>query len=366
MRLHILALVAISFAASGSTAFATVELRSRMAELARDILAVTKQQPVRIGLFTGTGLPNSNSGPGIEQLLKESLESLSKGSLKDDAQIEVKGDYLLVPSKKNPGLKVVRVKPRIVMLDSGDELDSKSIDIELDGNNTIAEILQVTASLDPHGTKESRNKEIEKAAKSPSVHIHGPMQTLVSSRPGSPYSVELLVKPLKDHATTMAQPRKADDEKGLAFVKIDQNELYEIKIYNSSKEEVAVAVSIDDLDVFHFTEDRTDGRPNYTNYIVPRESETVIQGWHKSIHGNENVLSFLVTGYGQGAASKAGVTARGKVGVIHVQFAACSPLAPGAKSANETGFGPPIKVEQKVVTYDIKPPHDFVSIRYSR
>ena len=149
-------------------------------------------------------------------------------------------------------------------------------------------------------------------------------------------------------------------------MKIDQNELYEIMIYNSSKEEVAVAVSIDDLDVFHFTEDRTDGHPNYTNHIVPRESETVIQGWHKSIHGNENVLSFLVTGYGQGAASKAGVTARGKVGVIHVQFAACSPLAPGAKSANETGFGPPIKVEQKVVTYDIKPPHDFVSIRYSR
>lgn len=348
-----------------STAFATPELRQQMEVLAKDVLANTKQQAVTIGQFSGTGLPNSNSGPGIEQVLKEALEAQQRGAVRDDAKFEVKGDYLLVPSKTNPALKAVRVKARILELETGEELKESRIDVELGGNNTIAEVLQVTAALDPHGAKVDRNQEIERAAKSPSVHIHGPQKSLVSSTASSPCSVELLVK---SSPSGTPQPRAAHDEKGLAFVGIQKDELYELRIHNRSSKEVAVAVSIDGLDVFHFTKDRTDGKPNYSHQIIGPQSTDIIHGWHNSIHGNENVLSFLVTGYGQGAVTKAGITARGKVGIIHVQFSECEPLPPGGKSrsGNETGFGPPKKVEQKVVSYEIHPPHDFVSVRYTR
>ncbi len=61
--------------ALSSTAFATPELRQQMEVLAKDVLANTKQQAVTIGQFSRTGLPNSNSGPGIEQVLKAALES---------------------------------------------------------------------------------------------------------------------------------------------------------------------------------------------------------------------------------------------------------------------------------------------------
>ena len=44
------------------------------------------------------------------------------------------------------------------------------------------------------------------------------------------------------------------------------------------------------------------------------------------------------------------------------------PLPPGVKSrsGNETGFGPPREVKQQAVRYEIEPPHDFVSVRYTR
>lgn len=70
----------------------------------------------------------------------------------------------------------------------------------------------------------------------------------------------------------------------------------------------------------------------------------------------------------QGAVSQSGLASRGDVGVIHVQFSRCGQLAPGERAVpgNETGFGPPREVKQEVVSYQIEPPHDLVSIRYVR
>jgi hypothetical protein len=174
-----------------------------------------------------------------------------------------------------------------------------------------------------------------------------------------------------------------DSVDGEPFVDVGLKDLYEVKVYNDSPREVAVALSIDGLDMFHFSSDRdASGRPKFSHFIVfpkgyrdpsdavgPEYDGTLtIVGWHKSVAGTENFLSFLVTEHGQGAVSQAGVKARGKVGVIHVQFSNCRPLAAGEKSAggNETGFGPPRTVKQKPVRYEIEPPHEFVTVRYTR
>lgn len=357
-----LALLAALLAAAPASA--SQELRDKIAGLAREILANTKQQPVTVGQFSPTGLPDSNSGPGVEQLLTAALGQLAKA----DARFEVKGDYALVKSKADPALREAKVTARLFDKDTGDELVHLRLDVRLNNTATIAEVLQVTAALSPAGSREERVREVERAAKEPAVFVHGPDNTLVSAKEGSPFTVAVLAKRNGDGGP--AKPRPAKAEKGLAVVAVERDEVYEVKVANNSDHEVAVGLTIDGIDQFHFTEERNDkGAPRFTHWIMPAKTELPIVGWHKTADPTrtDNVLSFLVTGYGEGAVSKAGA-ARGKVGVLHVSFAQCRPLAPGgrSKSGNETGFGAPREVKQKVVSYEIDPPHEFVAVRYTR
>lgn len=349
---------------------ANPELRDKMSALAQDILKVTKQQAVTVGQFTPIGLPDVNSGPGLERLLAAALGTLAR----DDARFEVKGDYALVSSQVRALLKEVRITVRVIDKETAEELKESRVIVALEGNNSIAQLLQITGSLPPEGSKEERNKKIEEQARKPTVFLHGPNQTLVSGSDQSPYAVEVLVKPLKDHASQQAVPRPAVEHKGQALVKIGREELYEVKIFNYAPREVAVALSVDGIDQFHFSKERnSQGQSRYTHMILGKGSkekpaELVIVGWHNTIdpHSKENFLSFLVTEYGKGAIEKAGIPTRGRVGVIHVQFSECRPLPDGAKprGGNETGFGPPREVKQKEVRYEIEPPHDFISVRY--
>jgi len=99
--------------------------------------------------------------------------------------------------------------------------------------------------------------------------------------------------------------------------------------------------------------------------ILAPKSEQTIVGWHRTIDPKrkDNFLSFLVTEYGQGAASKFPAKTQGKVGTITVSFANSFPFG---RSGSETGFGPPREVKQTAVKRSFDPPHDFVTIRYNR
>lgn len=370
MRFHLCLCLMLSLACvSPQAASASQELRDKLANIADSILKNTKQQAVTVGQFSPTGLPDTNNGPGIEQLLTKALEAKASGIVKADALFEVKGDYSLVNSKVNSQLKVVKIITRLISKETGEELKELRVDAELTQNRTIAEVLQVTASLDPNGTQAERNKALEVKAKQPSVHLHGTNNTLISSTADSKYAVEMLVKPLEDNDKVAAGGRKADNEKGLAFVPIDEKELYEVKVYNNSDKPAAVSLTIDGLDVFHFSKDRNDkGDPKFTHFILQAGDSFAIPGWHNSLEGTENYLSFQVMEYGKGAVTKAGISSRGKVGVIHCQFANCSPIPDGGKpkTGSETGFGPPRELQQKAVAYEVDSPHDFVTVRYTR
>ena len=380
MKRVFVAIVMLGIAASSATeARATEELRNELHRLAEQVLKLTKNQPVTVGVFSPTGLPASNSGPGIEGILSQELEVIRPGCVTKDAAYEVKGDYAFAKSRdpKSEGLKIIQIKTRLIDKEFNEDILQAPLEAVFTGNNTIAQIVQPTVSLPPDGAKKERNEKIDAALREPSVFVDG---TVVRSTPESPYAVEILVKPLGSDEP--AQPREITDADGEAFVDLKREELYEVRVHNATAQEVAVALTIDGLDMFHFSQDRRDdGRPRYTHTIVyPRgymaadnpkavyDGTATIVGWHHALEGTENYLSFLVTEYGKGAISQTGMQARGNVGVIHVQFAHCRPLPEGVKprSGNETGFGPPRTVKQKAVRFEIDPPHDFVSIRYSR
>lgn len=347
---------------------------------AEEVLKVTENQPVSVGQITPTGLPEANGGPAIGELLKRQLELLQPGVVRRGAPFEIKGDYNLAPHPVQAEAKLAQKVPRLVFrivdTSSGEE-KCRLTRFVLD-NTSIARVLGISGPLpldpvkshDQQAERRERNVQIQQLARNPQTFLHGPGQTLISSTKDSPYAIEILARPLKGRETLAAMPRQAHLERGLAYVQIERGELYEIRIHNDSTQEVAARLFVDGLDVFHFSDDRDPktGQPRFAFFIVPPRSTETIVGWHKSVAGKE-FLSFLVTAYGQGAASQAGLAAEGPIGVIEAQFSHCYPLPRGTRRrspGNETGFGPPRRVDQEPVFREIDPPIDTVSVRYTR
>jgi hypothetical protein len=339
-------------------------VRGEINKLAQKIVKLLEEQnqtAVAVGAFVGPAQFETNAGPGFQGLLCEELEKVKPGVVQKAADLSVRGRYARIDNEKVAGEIAVKVTAEV--FDRKDESILK-VSLEITDTKDIARILGVTASLPPEGSKTERHKELDRRLKNPEVFIHGDKKTLVSSGKDSPYSVELLVKP-KD-GKDPARPREAKAVDGQAFVDIKNGELYEVRVRNNSEQEVGVSLAVDGIDVFTFSEDRNDkGEPRFTHFILAPKSETTVVGWHRTIDPKrkDNYLSFLVTDYGQGAASKFPAKSQGKVGTITVSFANSFPFG---RSGSETGFGPPREVKQTAVKRSFDPPHDFVTIRYNR
>lgn len=149
-------------------------------------------------------------------------------------------------------------------------------------------------------------------------------------------------------------PREARVEDGLAYVDLSLDEEYAVRIHNQSGFESAVALRVDGLSVFHFSEMRTkdaarQGEPQYRWYILkPGTNSFDIKGWHVN---NAKSKAFKVGLREDSLAAKAGVTA--EIGVIHAQFfsswepnarlASIPPNEPARKDRGKeaAGSGPP-------------------------
>ena len=353
---------------------------------AEEILKVVKDQAVSVGQITPTGLPDANGGPAIVELLKQELERLRPGSVRRAGAFEIKGDFNLAPhpdrSEAGLGQKVVRLLFRIVDTATGEE-NNLRLTRFLRDNTTIARVLGVSGPLPLDPKKDQRDA----AARPEQGHPGQPPEPQDIHRPEEPLAdLEHQRQPLSGRDPGRTAWRRqgpshrapgGPDRGGSGVRDVKRGEVYEVRIYNRSREEVAVRLFIDSLDMFHFSDDRDPKdptRPKFAYLILPpgtNESPSVqeIAGWHKSIKGKENFLAFLVTEYGKGAASSQGIPASGPIGVIQVQFSRCHPDLPGAKkrsAGNETGKGPPREVGQTEVAREVEPPIDVVSVRYTR
>jgi hypothetical protein len=232
-----------------------------------------------------------------------------------------------------------------------------------------------------------QNTEIQNNVKNLAVFRDG---TRISSRKGQPFAIEILGQPLAEFGKKPPRPVAVGEKDGLATASIQRDQIYEIRIFNHSGREVAVAVSIDGIDLFHFSRDRVVGdkdkerivhlkedealvgRPRFSHFILTdgagkAQQELTIPGWHYSQEGDDNFRSFLVTAYGKGAHSKAGIAARAGLGTIQVRFLECYPLAENTrpKDGDETGFGPSRKVQTRVVKYGVGAELDSIAVRYT-
>jgi hypothetical protein len=366
------------------------EVVGQLAESVRKVAGKLDQPAVRIGFFSPFGLDDSHAGGAFMAELATTL----KDFVNPAAALELRGEYGFIENPESTGLKVIVVRAKLIRISTGrEEKEFPEFEGYIRSVTDLARIAGGNVAFKPDDKyegappSEGRNKDLQKTlppapGKAPEVkaHIHGPGDTLVSATSDSPYSVEIRTLALAEFGKGTAVARKVELVNGLPFVPIEKGELYEVRVVNSSNHEIAVSLALDGIDQFSFTDDRTNGKPNYSHWIVApckgdKPAELLIRGWHKTAkplteddkrQGKGNVLKFLVTKHGEGAASKFPTQSQGKVGTITVGIALSFPPGSGNKGASETGFGPPEEVKHEVVKRDISAPHEFVTVRYSR
>ena len=334
---------------------------------------------VRPGTF-GNLNANGNYGPGIRQELFDALERhnqeladdrKSHVMVADNAEVIVDGTISIEDDPDDLGTRE-RDRYLIVKVSLDVRKGAESIygfTFYLNRSRDIVQADGLNFSSDADDTREL-HKQIRRTKgkvvdAKPTWTVSG---AKIKSRSRSPYSVEIVTKSAIAGGDYEVRPPTSSGD-AFPMVPVTIGETYGVRIHNTSNEEIAVALKIDGLDQFTFSTDRhtKTGRPRFSNWIVRANSSFTIKGWHlTSEKGEKNIAPFLVTKYGEGASQFAAVD-REKNGVLTVAISRSHDMSSGSSRSNsETGFGPPIRQDQKVLKRKIDPPHEFLSIRYAR
>jgi hypothetical protein len=334
------------------------------------------QTQLQIGPFVPVGDSQANGGPGIRLELLEALQRARKGVINKDSKLAVQGKFAIVDDpddKKTVGKRLIVEKLTLEVIGIRPLDFEKTITIYIRRLRDIAILEGVTLSLDQNNPNvRSQNAQLREVVDNRKKHLPQIEGSKVRSGKGSPYALEFLVM---NGPSDTPRPLEARlDDEGFPNVSISKQQLYELNFYNDSKSEVGISIKIDGIDVFAFADpaerDTGTGKPRYSHFIIPAREKTTIQGWFQHVDRarDDNVRRFLVTEYGQGAASKFPTNAQGTVGVVTVEVSNAVKEDPAVqrRGGAETGFGPPAKVNFKPVQRSIDPPHDFISVRYLR
>lgn len=351
---------------------ANTEMRAAMTEMAAAVKqALDGEQVDALAVqFNGPANFPTSAGPGLTQMLTEELQK--KGlTVKARARYGLKGEYRLteVPSE-NPddarlGTKVLAMNIRAnIENEFGKSAFDFSFDRKIRGEATVTGLMGAPVSLPPGGTEKERDKELREQIVEPKSAIKG---SVVRTKPDSPYAIEVIAG---------GEPCPAENKDGLAFITLQRDQLYSVKLYNDTDLEAAVQLSIDGLSMFAFSKMKhTTGpkkdQPLYTVVVIPPRKATLIHGWHVD---NESSDRFVITEYAKSAAATINHTTN--IGTITASFQACWPVGsnppadePGKQRGNPgdaTGFGPPIDVTYKEVQRTFGVIRDSVSVRYSK
>ena len=96
---------------------------------------------------------------------------------------------------------------------------------------------------------------------------------------------------------------------------IEKNEVYGVRLVNESSYDAAVALSIDGVDSFQFSEIQ----PQPRFWVVPAKTKVEILGWHVT---REKSLEFKVVDFPDTAAAKVKLKPSAEIGLITACFSA--------------------------------------------
>jgi hypothetical protein len=370
----LLAGLATTSAKAGPVAAKSEGLQTVLGEFARKValaLRNERKSAVVLGDFTGPARGGTSAGPGIQKLLIDALQREGV-NVRRDADATLKGEYVDV---RDGGGVVLRLR---AVLRDGKDAKLAEMQKDVSAEEDIVKALSLTGAIKKESA--SRNKQILRLLDRPTVYVTG---TRIQARRGSPYAIEVLArKDLKGKP----QARKPWVENKQAFVNIERGELYEVRIRNSSKNDVGVSLTIDGIDVFAFSEARKANGEPYKYFVVKAGKRLSVTGWFKT---PTEADAFEITSFAKSAVAKL-MADTAKVGTITACFHPVllakekprrvakkkSPPSDGIRRAAPeagvretgpaTGFGARVPSDLAVLDLKFGALREVVSVRYSK
>lgn len=332
----------------------TLELRA----MAKDFASIVEKKDggaVAIGEFSGSTDVKGSVGPRIQLALATELKALKIVVDPENYRFEIKGDYQPLVDKESGALGV-KLVGRLIDRSTADVLAEKPSGRFVFGPQVVPGMLGLNTHVRPGASEREMSEEFERARKDPRADVQG---TKVRTQAGSPYAIEMLVKSGAGYVARAIET----DAKGRPLVPIHKNEVYGVRLINTSSHEAAVDLQIDGINCFAFSETKS------KYWIVAAGKHVDILGWHKS---NTKTLEFKVVDFPETAAAKLNFKPSATIGLITACFSASwandagRPADEPELAGRGTGFGSEIDFKTEQVNRTIGQVRDTISIRYER
>jgi hypothetical protein len=370
--------VATALSQLGSARAQDSSLHVEVTLLAKDIHSALPagESALAVGNFTASSRLPASAGPAITLALRRELAK-REVTIREDARLRVEGTYADVIDKESGGLAVALIA-KFVDQKTGKDLDPpiKLKPRGVFGDASISALLGLSVEFSPNSSRKERDDALKIAIDKPAAKLHTakyqpsiPAESVEVSAGNSKLRMEILIKNGDDYV-----PRAAKLQDGEAFVRIERNEVYAVRLINDYHFEIAVQLNIDGLSLFAFADavNPKSGRSLHSVILPPRNKGTVY-GWYRN---SEQVNEFLVTEYAKSAAGALKSVAN--VGSITATYCASwpedgsppedePPMPPRyAKSADATARGQIINKASETVERNFGVVRGSVTVRYSK
>jgi len=354
----LLALLTLSAAASDFTG-----LKQEMDSVADKVFLTLKeegQDRIAIRDFTSPSFMQANFSNALKDELTCSLKE-KKVNVDAQATYEISGEYRIAQDETDPAKKS-DLHGLLIQFELKDQKNNKSLGKfahQVFDNSLMSSVAGINGSVKPNDSLEKRNTDLYNKSEHPEYSVSN-SEVIVGQ-----FGVEVGI--FDGHNFT---PRAIFEKNHSPYVELNHNDQYAIKLINNSDYDVAVLLTVDGINTFHFSEIRNDkGEPRYSHWIVGAHSNSLIKGWHKDL---KQMYSFFITDVPNSAAGQ--LKSVGSIGVINAQFHAV--IVGGAHNATDegktrgadlaTGKGPPIDAASKEVAVKFGAMRTSITVRYGK
>jgi hypothetical protein len=311
---------------------------------------------VTVGAFPGVPRLESSGGVGLALRIKHALESEFLAVQRNGA-VQVSGEFkdsTATLKSLEADMVVLRIEYRI--------RDAKDIDLAKGVINVFEEgpleIAGTTIDLSaPVTTKEqvaAQQRNLADSFQTPRAAIVGN-----ETRPNaeSRFGLGVQVRRQGDNPSVARKPQLRD---GRAFVQMNVNEEYSLRVRNGSDKEVLVSITIDGLDAFTFSEDPID-KGRKVHLVVPAGGTIDVPGWYIT---PKKSRAFRITSYADSEAARLFGDSE-SIGQITATFYE-SIRRPLMQERVGTGKGGDIQTNYQLVLRDEGRPLASITVRYEK